>query len=166
MRCFTIVFVVGLSLMLGFPSGSLADDQNSPPQQAAKSALEMSKTSLWMERKLDYSQAILRGLAMGDFDAIEEKGKQLRLLSKVEGVVRRRVPSYRLHRLNFERICDEMVLHARQENLEGVTLSFNQLTVSCVSCHQALRAHDEDSPDEVPPTNQKDESPPEEEVER
>jgi cytochrome c556 len=34
---------------------------------------------------------------------------------------------------------DEIIRQANQDNLEGVTLGFNQLTVSCVQCHKHLR---------------------------
>ncbi|NND96407.1 MAG: hypothetical protein HKN47_03650 [Pirellulaceae bacterium] len=107
---------------------------------------EMAKRpmSFWMEKKLDHTQSILRGLATRDFESIKEHGIQMRLLNKVEGFVRRRNPNYRSQLHTFERVCDDIVSHADRENLAGVTLAFNQLTVSCVSCHETLRANDEE----------------------
>ena len=92
-----------------------------------------------MKKKLDYSQAILRGLATGDFEMIKTNGVQMRLLNRVEGFVRRRNPRYRMHVRAFENICEEIVEQANDENLPGVTLAFNQLTVNCVNCHRSLR---------------------------
>ena len=92
-----------------------------------------------MEKKLDYTQAILRALASGDFQTIQENSTLMRRLSKVEGFVRSRNREYRTQLNTFERLCSQMTRQADQQNLEGVVLAFNQLTVSCVSCHQQLR---------------------------
>jgi len=95
--------------------------------------------SFWMEKKLEYSQNLLRGLATADFQAISTSGRQMRTLSRVEGFVRNRNNDYRAHLNTFQRVCDEIVRQGEKENLEGATLAFNQLTVSCVSCHRSLR---------------------------
>lgn len=96
-------------------------------------------TSFWMQRKMTYSQDILRGLASADFKAIGDNARQMRTLSKVEGFVRSRHASYRRQLQIFEGVCDEMIQNADENNLAGVTLAFNQMTVSCVNCHQAMR---------------------------
>jgi hypothetical protein len=44
-----------------------------------------------------------------------------------------------MHVRAFENICEEIVEQADDENLAGVTLAFNQLTVNCVNCHRSLR---------------------------
>lgn len=93
----------------------------------------------WMQKKLDYSSGILRGLSMGNFELIETNANQMRLLNKIEGFVRGRNAQYRTQIQTFERVTDEVVRQARKENIEGVTLAYHQLTVSCVRCHQSLR---------------------------
>lgn len=97
-------------------------------------------TSFWMQKKMEYAQSILRGLASADFASISESAKQMRVLNRVEGFIRKRNPDYRTQLLTFERTCEQLVRQAKDENLEGVTLAFNQLTVSCVRCHQTLRS--------------------------
>ncbi len=129
-----------------FASSLAAEPQNQvgeANQQDAKGEQdEEDISSVWMKKKLDYSQAMLKGLAMGDFETIKTSGIQMRLLNKVEGFVRRRNPRYKMHLRVFEHICDEIVEQADEENLAGVTLAFNQLTVNCVNCHRSLRAGD------------------------
>lgn len=93
----------------------------------------------WMQKKLDYSTAILRGLSMGDFELIETNANQMRLLNKIEGFVRSRNADYRTQVHTFERVTDEVVRQAQKQNIDGVTLAYHQLTVSCVRCHQSLR---------------------------
>ncbi len=96
-------------------------------------------TSFWMEKKLEYSSAILRGLAVNDFQLLESNARQLQMLNKVEGFIRRRNPEYRKQVEMFERVTDELIRQSERKNSDGVALAFNQLTVSCVRCHQALR---------------------------
>jgi hypothetical protein len=111
-----------------------------PPQIETDQADSKEKnTSLWMEKKMEYSQALLRALATGSHADIGENARQIRLLSKVEGFVRSKKPGYREHLRTFERACGDLILHSDNENLAGVTLAFNQLTISCVECHQTLR---------------------------
>ena len=109
------------------------------PQEKEKPSEKKKPTSFWMEKKLAYSQTLLRGLATGDFRAIEMSGRQLSTLNRVEGFVRNRNDDYRAHLNTFQQVCNEIVRQAKKENLEGSTLAFNQLTVSCVNCHRSMR---------------------------
>ena len=133
--------VLAALLCVGFFSAANADES---PQADATESTSARPVSFWMEKKLDYSQQILRGLAAGDFESIGQNAEQMRLLNKVEGFVRRRNPEYTAHLNTFTRVSNELVKQAEQENIEGATLKFNQLTISCVSCHQTIR-QDEDA---------------------
>ncbi len=96
-------------------------------------------TSFWMQKKMDHAQEILRGLASADFATIGDAARHLGRLNKVEGFIRKRNPEYRAQVQTFQRVCNEMIRQADNRNLPGVTLAFNQLTISCVNCHQTLR---------------------------
>ena len=100
---------------------------------------EERSMSVWMEKKLAYSQSIFKGLSQGDFATIEASARQMQALSRVEGFVRRRNPDYANHLTAFEYINREIIRQAEKENIEGATLAFNQLTINCVKCHQSLR---------------------------
>ena len=93
-----------------------------------------------MKKKLDYSQNILSGLASGDFDKIVENAEAMQGLSKVEWFIRGRTPGYRTQLEIFLDANGEIIKQAKQDNLEGSTLAFTQLTISCVNCHKQLRA--------------------------
>lgn len=134
------------------------EDQTSPEETNAADPTE-KPTSFWMDKKMEYSQEILRGLAMRDFKKIGTNAEQMRLLGKVEGFVRGGKPTYRPQLRTFDRVCDDLIVQAKEENLPGVTLAFNQLTVSCVSCHESLRtranapaAAEDAAPNAKPPT--------------
>ncbi|MGB7348022.1 MAG: hypothetical protein WBD20_27605 [Pirellulaceae bacterium] len=114
------------------PTATNDDHQN--PKESQEQPLDF-----WMQKKLDYSGAILQGLTTDDFGLIEENARKMRLLNKLEGFARNRHPEYRINVRVFERITDEVIKQAKKKNTEGVTLAFHQLTTSCVRCHQSLR---------------------------
>ena len=116
---------------------SQGQTEPSPAEQ-----VEQKPISFWMEKKLEHSQAILRGLAMGDFEDVKYNASRLKVLNRVEGFVRRKNPNYRAHLNTFSRVSAEIERQAVKQNIEGATLAFNQLTVSCVDCHKSLRSDD------------------------
>ncbi|QDT02095.1 hypothetical protein K227x_04660 [Rubripirellula lacrimiformis] len=135
------LFLLTFSIM--FCSAAVAQEESTTPA-AATADSDHSDTSdkpldFWMKKKLDYSTGILRGLSMGDFAEIEANANKMRVLNKVEGFARSRFEGYRGHLRSFERMTDEVIRQAKKENIEGVTLAYHQLTVSCVRCHQSLR---------------------------
>ncbi len=95
--------------------------------------------SFWMRKKLEYSTAILRGIAFSDFESIEESAQFMKMLNRVEGFTRRGVPNYPNHVAAFQSANDEIIRQSQVKNIDGVLLGLNQLTNSCVRCHQALR---------------------------
>ncbi len=105
----------------------------------AKVEVEKKPVSFWMEKKLEYTQDILRGLATGDLELVEEKSEQMRVVSRIEGWVRNRKPGYRAQFQAFQFANAEIQRNAEADNLDGAAIAFQQLTISCVSCHKILR---------------------------
>ena len=126
------------------PSRISADE---PAKAAAEAQTEGGKghedadkpVSFWMEKKLEYTQEILRGLAVGDLEIVAEKAEQMRVVSRIEGWVRNRKPGYRAQFQAFEFANAEILRNAKADNLDGAAMGFQQLTISCVSCHKILR---------------------------
>jgi hypothetical protein len=121
----------GFVLLLVGCTVAIADD---PPANTPE-----RKPDVWMQKKLKYSQQVLEGIAAGDFDLIAKSGDTLKGMDKIESFIRARTPRYRLQLQLFQDANDEIIRQAEAENLEGVTLAFNQLTISCVNCHKQLR---------------------------
>lgn len=113
--------------------------EQAPDQPAESSDPNAKPLSFWMNAKLEYSTAILRGMAMADFEAVKSNAEKMRLLNKVEGFVRRRNPDYSQQVDNFEQVTKDLVRQAELGNVDGIALEFSQLTLSCVRCHQVLR---------------------------
>ena len=96
--------------------------------------------SIWMKKKLDYSQNILAGLAEADFDKIAENAEAMQGLSKVEWFVRARTPGYRTQLEVFLDANADLIKQSKKDNLEGSAFAFTQMTISCVNCHKKVRS--------------------------
>ena len=120
-----------------------AKSQEPVPQVTAEKPM-----SFWMAQKIDLSKKILESLTKEDFAAIESDAKQLRTLGKIEGFVRRQDTTYTRYQQQFDSALLDVATQARNKNVEGATLAFNQLTTSCVICHKRLR-HSPDRVEEV-----------------
>lgn len=155
------IFLLAASFCLFVQATYAQDSTNSTNSEsisaeAVSTEAEEKPLDFWMQKKLDYSSSILKGLAMGDFNLIETNAKKMRVLNKIEGFARSRHAGYRGHVKLFERVTDEVIKQAKKENIEGVTLAYHQLTVSCVRCHQSIREQDEQpaAPSDPPAKNQ------------
>jgi cytochrome c556 len=124
--CCVTLFAVGL-----LPAGA--------QQEAAPAPKEDSDISLWMDVKVKESQKVFVALAKADFESIQESTQKLKTLSDLEGFVRRRAPGYLTQLRSFEFAVQDIEANAKKKNIEGVTLGFNQLTLSCVNCHKQIR---------------------------
>ncbi len=96
--------------------------------------------NFWMKKKLEYSQNILSGLATADFDAIGKNAEGMNRLSKVEKWARRTdAEEYRAQLRVFLTANQDLIRQADRKNIDGATLAFTQITLSCVNCHKVLR---------------------------
>ena len=116
--------------------GREAAKTDEPP---AASPAPGDQPSVWMRKKLDYSQNILAGIATADFDKIAKNAESMRTLGKVEAFVRSRTPGYRTQLQIFDESNAEILRQANRDNVDGAALAFTQLTISCVNCHKQLR---------------------------
>lgn len=129
--------IAGLLLLVFATSWTLAEGQQR--SQDLTNGDKPQEFSFWMTAKLKESQEIFAALTEADFQTIAESASTLKTLNKVEGFVRKRDPAYRIQLRSFEFAVDEIQAQANKENIEGVVLGFNQLTLSCVHCHKQLR---------------------------
>ena len=104
-----VIQIFAIALMMVAPA--LAE----PPQKAAEldQGEKTQPVSFWMEKKLEYSQEMLRGLAIGDMKLVATKAEQMRVLSKVEGWIRKGTPGYTAQLQAFDFANAEIKRHAR-----------------------------------------------------
>jgi hypothetical protein len=101
---------------------------------------EDDTASFWMQKKLEYCQKILDGLAREDFEQISKSARSMNALSQMENWVRGGTPEYRTQLRIFQNANEQLIRKADEEQLDGAALAYVQLTLSCVNCHKVVRA--------------------------
>lgn len=132
-----------LGLVLWFNGGaSSAQDKNKPNEKAAdkeKPAPKKIAMQAFMRKKLEASQSVLEGLALEDFDLIAKGAKQLKTTSAAAEFLVIHDPVYTEHADEFRRIIDKLERAAKERRIDGATLAYVDMTMSCVECHKYVR---------------------------
>ncbi|HEX4145468.1 MAG TPA: hypothetical protein VHY91_18325 [Pirellulales bacterium] len=102
-------------------------------------AEQQQKPSFWMKKKLEYSEKILAGLASEDFNQIRQSAKSMNALGHIESWVHGTRPGYRTQLSMFHDANEQLITKANADDLDGATLAYVQLTLSCVNCHKLVR---------------------------
>ncbi len=102
-------------------------------------AAEAEESSFWMKKKMEYSEKILAGLAKANFEAIEKSAMSMNSLSQIENWIRAKSPAYKHQLATFRSANKSLIRMAQDEDIDGATLAFMQLTQSCVQCHKLIR---------------------------
>ncbi|MGE0756443.1 MAG: hypothetical protein AB7O38_05465 [Pirellulaceae bacterium] len=118
--------------------GVVGQDRAGPSSDASPES--EAAGSVWMKQKLSHSEGILEGLTRGNLDLVSKHATAMKALNKIEYFVRREPAGYRTQLHQFQFAIDELVRTAQAGNLDGATLAFTQMTVSCVNCHKQLRS--------------------------
>lgn len=92
-----------------------------------------------MIEKLTNAQRILEGIALGKHDKIEKHANELIRISKSAEWLANKKPRYEQFSNDFVRAAETIAKKAKEKNLDGVTLAYFDLTMSCVRCHQYVR---------------------------
>src|SRR6516162_8302331 len=111
-------------------AATVAGHGGEPPQ---------AKAAELMRKKLLQSQKVLEGIALNDFDKIVQHADELILISKETEFKVMKTPQYQLHTDEFRRHAEELVQKAKDKNIDGATLAYVQLTLTCVKCHKHCR---------------------------
>ena len=102
-----------------------------PPKPQKKSSI--------MEKKLGAAQKVLEGLALNNMPLVKENADLLNDLSKQAAWKLIETPRYEQYSEEFQRITLKMSNQAREKNVDGAALSYVDLTLMCVKCHQHTR---------------------------
>lgn len=104
-----------------------------------KPAREPDKASVWMTRKLEFSQKILQGLTKGDFELIRKNADAMTVVNYLENWDRAGSPEYRKQLKEFESANKDLVRQAGNKDVVAATRAYTRLVVSCVECHTVVR---------------------------
>ena len=100
---------------------------------------EPPKTETFMRLKLQHAHNLLDGIALEDFDQVKKSADAMILLSHESNWNVFQSPEYNEHSADFRRAAGLVVEQAKAKNLDGVTLGYLQMTMSCVRCHRYVR---------------------------
>src|SRR3954454_20604135 len=96
----------------------------------------------FMRNKLEYSKNVLDGLAREDYNLIARDARALKALSEKSAWKDAMIPNasdYVAYTMEFQRLADQLEQKAKQRNLDGSTLAYVQMTITCVNCHKYAR---------------------------
>jgi hypothetical protein len=128
-----------------------ADDEKSATKAGDKAAATQKNVvekkpvakkvamKLFMRKKLEASQHLLEGLAVEDFDMIATGARQLKTTSAAAEFIVVNDPMYAQQADEFRRIVDKLEKAAKEKRLDGATLGYVDMTMSCVECHKYVR---------------------------
>jgi hypothetical protein len=92
-----------------------------------------------MRAKLNYSQQIVGGLALENFEQIAKNAQELARMSHATNWQVFRTEEYVMHSGEFRRAVESLRAQANKKNLEGAVLAYFDVTMKCVNCHKYMR---------------------------
>ncbi len=119
------------ALTVVFVGFGRADDKPNPKDEPKKPTV--------MQRKLTHSQKILEGLVMNDFKKIDTGADGLIECVKDATWKINNTDKYLLYSNEFMRRADGLKKAAKENNTDAAALTYAELTLTCVRCHQHLR---------------------------
>jgi hypothetical protein len=138
--------VVGLLCLFLAPGGgpAAASQATKPPgiddPLALRKPVHFPNRKEAMAIKLKQSQALLEGIALNDFERIRTATDDLLAVADyVEFLNAYKSDEYKYQVRTMRRAVETIAAKAKAKSLDGVTLGFQNMTNSCLTCHQAMR---------------------------
>lgn len=100
---------------------------------------EEGSIAVFMQQKLDNSSNILRGLMTEDFPLIIDSADRLLDMSKAERWRASNDMMYLQHSQQFRNVVDELKQKAQKKSVDGASLAWVNVTMSCIQCHNWVR---------------------------
>jgi hypothetical protein len=105
----------------------------------AQSSKKSRATKEFMRDKLELAQGILEGLSVENYDLIVSRSQKLSAMSQQADWKVFENPDYEQQSIAFRRNVDALTKAAKNKNLDGATLAYVRVTMSCVECHKYVR---------------------------
>jgi hypothetical protein len=116
-------------------------DDEKTPKKDEKGTPARKGLSVFMRMKLESSQKILAGLALEDFELIQEGAAKLEEMSTAEKWRVTNDPFFREHSTDFQRAAKRLAKNAKEGKLEASALTWLEVTMQCIECHKWTRAN-------------------------
>ncbi|MCA9015091.1 MAG: hypothetical protein KDA77_07135 [Planctomycetaceae bacterium] len=143
----TICLLICGALLLGFWGGTedtrlahaVAPDQcDNKPKEKEDDMDGEKKLSKFMREKLTSSQQVLEGLMVEDYDLMQKGAQKMIEMSNatewqvIEG------PIFARQSEEFRSAAKQVIKFAKEKNIDGASLSYLHLTMTCIACHKKV----------------------------
>jgi hypothetical protein len=148
MRCYYGVAILASIAITGTmwvvsSSASHGDDKTKTTEKTAKDEKPGARKTLvraFMRKKLAAAEHILEGLAVENFDLIAQGARELKVMAGAAEFMQFDDQEYIEHADDFRRIVHKLSVAAEEHRLDGATLAYLDITMSCVECHKHVRS--------------------------
>jgi hypothetical protein len=93
----------------------------------------------YMRQKLAYSQGVLEGLALENFELVTKNGIRIRNMKLTNMLYSVKNPLYVKHLTNYQHSVDRLLDASTDKNLDRATRAYLGVLQSCVECHRDYR---------------------------
>ncbi|MDD5140766.1 MAG: hypothetical protein PHY43_10960 [Verrucomicrobiales bacterium] len=100
---------------------------------------KMSPTEIFMRQKLGYSEKIVEGITLENYDLVISNGYRLMLMTQSNVWVETKDAVYLEKTAHYRGDVVAMVDAARASNTWDVLTAYTKVTADCVDCHQTFR---------------------------
>lgn len=100
---------------------------------------QLPRLSELMRQKLDHSQQLLAAVVLGDHVDVERFAHELVLISEASTWSPLQTPEYLHYASDFRESANTLIEDAQARNLDGVSLAYMEMTLTCVQCHKHVR---------------------------
>jgi hypothetical protein len=140
-RIASLAAVLGLCLVVaGVGRSDMPPKTQTELAKPQKDDLKLPTKKQLMMSKLKECQTILEGIALNDFDKITASADELvRVTRATDFLNAYKGNEYLFYLSTFRRAAETVSKKANGKNMDGVMVAYNDLTLSCLKCHQAMR---------------------------
>ncbi len=93
-----------------------------------------------MQAKLKHAQALMAALAKEDYAQLEVHASALVAITRATEFLREyKTEEYEFRSRAFQKSAESLVEKARKKNIDGATLAFPDMNISCLGCHTHFR---------------------------
>ncbi|QDT44454.1 hypothetical protein Pan241w_45630 [Gimesia alba] len=145
----TICLLICGALLLGFWGGTEESqfahavdpdkcESKSKDKEKGDDSNGEKKLSKFMREKLTSSQLVLEGLMVEDYDMMQKGAQKMIEMSNatewqvIEG------PIFARQSEEFRSAAKQVIKFAKQKNIDGASLSYLHLTMTCIACHKKV----------------------------
>lgn len=118
-------------------SPTVADEEKE--EKKADSKDDDRSLDKFMQLKLSASTRILEGLMTDDLEAVADNADKLLNMSKGERWRASNDMMYLQHSTQFRIAVDDLYKKAEKKSIDGASLAWVNVTMSCIKCHEWVR---------------------------